>query len=287
MQMYRCMSYVCLPLLAITISLVLFFVCGVWGVGSQHTTRSRTGYHSSSKLTMNNGECAPDIFMQEAAPWVVFWYVCAMRSCAPAGCIVDTDTLLSHFDVYFSSDEMLHPTVHLSVTQWGCMLRLVHSYSSIVHIAVAELRTDALFWAYSSVSVVEYRDHECKTSKSLEIWRSEDQDWDRDWDCLFSPRLPIRSRLPFLGHSSRIDRHCFRRQHWQVELAMSMILHTEISKLLENPGKNYYGADVGPRSTSEKLRRMFSLKRRDYESSAGIDRQNQWLRHEFWTERAR
>ena len=41
----------------------------------------------------------------------------------------------------------------------------------------------------------------------------EDQDWDRDCGCLFLPRLPKRSRLPFVGQSfERIDRHFFRRQ---------------------------------------------------------------------------
>ena len=59
------------------------------------------------------------------------------------------------------------------------------------------------------------------------------------------------------------------------------------SKLLENPEKNIYGADVGANIGSEKLRRMFISKRRDSGSSADIDRQNQRLRHEFLTECAR
>ena len=42
----------------------------------------------------------------------------------------------------------------------------------------------------------------------------------------------------------------------------------------ENPEKNNCGVDVRPRSASETLRRMFSSKRRDSESSIDIDRQN-------------
>ena len=67
----------------------------------------------------------------------------------------------------------------------------------------------------------------------------------------------------------------------QVQLAMSTTIEAESSKLFKNAGKNIYGANVGPRSASEKRRRMFSSKRRDSESSTDIDRQNQRPRHEF------
>ena len=60
---------------------------------------------------------------------------------------------------------------------------------------------------------------------------------------------------------------------------MSTILQTESFKLLEKPEKNKYGADIAPASASEELRQMFSPKRRDSESSTGIDRQNQRLRY--------
>ena len=69
---------------------------------------------------------------------------------------------------------------------------------------------------------------------------------------------------------------------FQVQLAMSTILQTEGSKLLENPEKTqFWGPDVGPRLASEKLKRMVGSKRRDSESSTDIDRQNRRLRHEI------
>ena len=68
---------------------------------------------------------------------------------------------------------------------------------------------------------------------------------------------------------------------------MSTIFETGGSKLLEKPGKGYFGTDVWPISASEKLMRMFGSKRRDSEPSTGIDRQNQRLRGEFRTECAR
>ena len=54
---------------------------------------------------------------------------------------------------------------------------------------------------------------------------------------------------------------------------MSTVLKTEFSKRLVNPDESISGADVGPRSALEKLRRMFISKRRDSESSTDIDRQ--------------
>ena len=68
---------------------------------------------------------------------------------------------------------------------------------------------------------------------------------------------------------------------------MNTILQTESSKPLENSKKSNSGADVGPRSGSEKLERMFGSKRQDSESSTDIDRQKQRLRHEFSTGCAR
>ena len=46
-------------------------------------------------------------------------------------------------------------------------------------------------------------------------------------------------------------------------------------------------AAVRPRSAWEQLSEMFNSNRRDSESSIDIDRQNQWLRYEIWTGRAR
>ena len=53
---------------------------------------------------------------------------------------------------------------------------------------------------------------------------------------------------------------------------MSTILETESSELSEKPEKCNSGADVEPRSASEKLGRVFTSKRRDSESSTNIDR---------------
>ena len=56
---------------------------------------------------------------------------------------------------------------------------------------------------------------------------------------------------------------------------MRTFLKTESSKLLEKPEKKKSGADVGPRSASEELRRMFGSKRRDSESrQTSIDKTN-------------
>ena len=58
----------------------------------------------------------------------------------------------------------------------------------------------------------------------------------------------------------------------QAQLAMGTFLKTGSSELLEKHEKNNSGADVGPRSASEKPRRMFGSKQRDSESSIDIDR---------------
>ena len=71
---------------------------------------------------------------------------------------------------------------------------------------------------------------------------------------------------------------------FQVQLAMGTFLWTGA---FGKARTNNYGVDVGPRSASGKLRRMFGSKRRDSESSTDIDRQNQRLRHELWTGCAR
>ena len=73
----------------------------------------------------------------------------------------------------------------------------------------------------------------------------------------------------------------------KVQLAMDTFDQAESSILLKNPENSKSGADVGPRSAWEKLMQMFGSKRRDSESSTDIDRPNQLLRHEFWTECAR
>ena len=74
----------------------------------------------------------------------------------------------------------------------------------------------------------------------------------------------------------------FEFKIFQVQLLLLSTIHKmERAKLLENPEKNDSGADVGPRSASEKLTRKFGSDRRDSESSTDIDRQNQRPRHEL------
>ena len=60
------------------------------------------------------------------------------------------------------------------------------------------------------------------------------------------------------------------RQNFQVQLPMGAFLKMESSEPLEKPEKANSGADVGPRSASEKLGRIFGWKRRDSESSTGL-----------------
>ena len=93
--LYRCM-FICL--LAVSISLVVFFLC-LWGVGS---IQFEAACGANNKRIMSNEQCATTVdIMQEAVPRVVFWYVCALRFSAPAGCILILipcyDTLNSTF----------------------------------------------------------------------------------------------------------------------------------------------------------------------------------------------
>ena len=68
-------------------------------------------------------------------------------------------------------------------------------------------------WAMHEYTHVKTKKKLAPTSKPLNFCSHEDQDGDRDWDCLFLPRLPKKSRLPFVGQSFEIiDRHFFRRQ---------------------------------------------------------------------------
>ena len=70
-------------------------------------------------------------------------------------------------------------------------------------------------------------------------------------------------------------------ENFRYSLLWARFFKPKVPNFLGKHEENYFGADVRPRSASEKLRPMFSLKRRDSDCSTDIDRQNQRLRHEF------
>ena len=116
----------------------------------------------------------------------------------------------------------MHATHYACQLMHACLLRLVHIYKA-VSCSLYYTNNSCIFSTLQLAcrDFVYCRSHryEYTASKRLKNIKTacfgavKIKIEDRDQDCLFLPRSPKRSRLPFVGQSfQRIDRHWFRRQ---------------------------------------------------------------------------